>query len=171
MATRSYLIAAVPGPEATVIYCHHGSETYRLGLILNLHYDDPVKVNELLRHGPARSIEPEIENCLFMNRTDIPADHYPSLDHALRDGAAQWYLTIEYVYLYRAEHRQWAVIIPRKEGNAEPAPISPEIIAEDIIKTIKPDYWNLYLDEMAKLDPEAAAQTEIRLARRASQTR
>ena len=170
MGTRSHLIAAVPGPEARSIYCHQRSETHRLGLILNLHYSDPVKVDRLLRRGYASRIEPEIENCQYPDRPATPADLYPSLEHALRDLAPQWYPTIEYVYLYRPEHQRWAVIIPQREGNAEPAPIAPETIAEDIIKTIKPGYWNQYLDLMSKIDPEAAAQTEIILSKRTSQS-
>ena len=81
MATRSYLIAEQPGPQARLIYCHLGSQTYNLRITLNQHYRRPDQARALLRRGHASSIGPTIGQSIFIE--DGERKLYPSVRDAL----------------------------------------------------------------------------------------
>lgn len=166
MATRSYLIAAEPGPQTRLIYCHLGSRTYQLGLTLSRHYADPGRVKQLLDQGDATSIEPAIGDSIFRHRPDRAAHSYPSTAHALRAIQYGLYPHIEYVYIYNRKSRQWSVIFPERDTMTEPTPVGPEIMAADLMQRIKPECWGAELELLAQRDPDTADRVERSIARR-----
>ena len=169
MATRSYLIAQDPAPQARLIYCHLNSQTFNLGLTLNRHYRRPERALPLLRRGNAVSIGATIATSIFAE--DGEEHLYPSVREALTAVRNGLWPGIEYVYIYREETLDWAVIFPLRDGLTEPAPVSPEIIAEDLIRKINPHFHQEALDRLAQRDPETARQTAIHIARRLNEIR
>ena len=86
MATRSYLIEALPVPEAQLIYCHKSSYTLELGKILNENYNTPEKARELMSYGDASSISETPEHSIFRHQDHgepLERDLYPPVRHAL----------------------------------------------------------------------------------------
>ena len=135
MATRSYLIAAIPGPEAQLIYCHMSSYTFELGKTLNENYNTPEKARELMSYGDASSISKTPEYSIFHHRDHggpLERDLYPSVRHTLEAVNSMEAPSVEYVYLFN--NNQWAVM-----------PVTPETMADDLATKLKPAAHDEYI--------------------------
>ena len=164
MATRSYLIAAIPGPEARLIYCHMSSYTFDLGKILNENYNTPEKARELMSHGDASSISETPEYSIFHHRDHggpLEKDIYPSVRHALEAVNSMEAPSVEYVYLFN--NNQWAVMTITADGLTEPMPVTPETMADDLATKLKPAAHDEYIRKIAGDDRSLAERLRKRI--------
>lgn len=163
MGTRSLLIAAAPGPEARTIYCHRDSQIYELGRTLSRHYGVPAKVKSLFRHGDAISIMTTPKQSEFFHRdrgSPMNRVFHPTVREALEavSPAAQW--DIEYVYLFAKN--EWAVMRLTEHSLAEPAPVTPETMTDDIAERVEPEYHDLLIEKVAEGDQALAKRLRAR---------
>ena len=164
MATRSYLIAAIPGPEAQLIYCHKSSYTFDLGKILNENYNTTGKARALMSHGDASSISETPEHSIFRHRDHgqpLEKDIYPSVRHALEAVNSQEALGIGYVYLFNDS--QWAFMTITADGLTEPMPVTPETMADGLATKFKPAAHNEYIRKIAGDDQFLAERLRKRI--------
>ena len=158
MSTRSLLIAAEPGPEARIIYCHQDSHIYELGRILSRHYIDPAKVRNLFRHGDAVTIAPTVRGSKFFRR-DLGRPRSlrtaPGMKEALESFDPGREFDIEYVYQYAAAGR-WAVSNPGPEGLTEPAPVNRLTMALETLNEVNPEFQEETLLEICQGNPAEA---------------
>ena len=167
MGCRSYLIAAVPGPEAARIYCAKESQTFGLGKILNRHYDTPEKVQDLMNYGDAMYIMETPEASNFHHRDfgkPLRQDRYPNIREALLDLREERDFDIEYVYLFMGE--SWAVMnIEEGFTLSEPIPITPETMADDAAARFLPVAHDALMEMIAEGDQELAGRLKKRAAK------
>lgn len=167
MGCRSYLIAAVPGPEAVRIYCAKESQTFGLGKILNRHYNTPEKAQDLMNHGDAMYILETPEASTFHHRDfgkPLRRDRYPNLREALLDINEERDFDIEYVYLFMGN--SWAVMnIEEGYTLSEPIPVTPETMADDVVARFLPAAHNAHMEMIAEGDQALAARLKKRAAR------
>lgn len=164
MATRSYLIAALPGPEAQLIYCHMSSYTFELGKTLNENYNTPEKARELMSYGDASSISETPEYSIFHHRDHggpLERDVYPSVRHALEAVNSMEAPSVEYVYLFN--NNQWAVMTMTLDGLTEPMPITSETMADDLATKLKPAAHDEYIRKIAGDDRSLAERLRKRI--------
>lgn len=166
MGCRSYLIAAVPGPEAARIYCAKESQTFGLGKILNRHYDTPEKVQDLMNHGDAMYIMETPEASTFHHRDfgkPLRQDRYPNLREALLDIKEERDFDIEYVYLFMGG--SWAVMnIEEGFTLSEPVPVTPETMADDAAARFLPTAHDTLMEMIAEGDQALATRLKTRAA-------
>jgi len=100
MATRS-VIAKLDDKGVKAIYCHSDGYLSNNGKILDQHYTDCSKLNELLADGDISSLKDTIKDTIFYNRdkgektlTAILKDETELLEHAFE------YCDAEYVYMF-----------------------------------------------------------------------
>ena len=100
MATRS-VIAKLDDKGVKAIYCHSDGYLSNNGEILDQHYTDCSKLNELLTDGDISSLKDTIKDTIFYNRdrgektlTAILKDEKELLEHAFE------YCDAEYVYMF-----------------------------------------------------------------------
>tara|TARA_R110002051_G_scaffold309628_1_gene382350 strand:+ start:595 stop:999 length:405 start_codon:yes stop_codon:yes gene_type:complete len=100
MATRS-VIAKLDDKGVKAIYCHSDGYLSNNGKILDQHYTDCSKLNELLADGDISSLKDTIKDTIFYNRdrgektlTAILKDEKELLEHAFE------YCDAEYVYMF-----------------------------------------------------------------------
>jgi len=100
MATRS-VIAKLDDKGVKAIYCHSDGYLSNNGKILDQHYTDCSKLNELLADGDISSLKDTIKDTIFYNRdkgektlTAILKDETKLLEHAFE------YCDAEYVYMF-----------------------------------------------------------------------
>ena len=100
MATRS-IIAKLDDKGVKAIYCHSDGYLSNNGKILDQHYTDCSKLNELLADGDISSLKDTIKDTIFYNRdkgektlTAILKDETELLEHAFE------YCDAEYVYMF-----------------------------------------------------------------------
>ena len=100
MATRS-VIAKLDDKGVEAIYCHSDGYLSNNGKILDVHYTDEDKVNELLADGDISSLKDTIKDTIFYNRdkgenttTAILKNETELLKHAFE------YCDAEYVYMF-----------------------------------------------------------------------
>ena len=164
MATRSYLIAATPGPEAQLIYCHLSSYTFQLGKILNENYNTPEKARELMSHGDASSISKTLDHSIFHHRDHgkpLNIQTYGSIQQALEAVNSQEALGIGYVYLFNDS--QWAFMTITADGLTEPMPVTPETMADGLATKFKPAAHNEYIRKIAGDDQFLAERLRKRI--------
>lgn len=116
MSTNAWIGAVNSDGSVKVVYLHYDGN--RAGQILNVHYQDPVKVAELISNGDMSSLGKDIgekhdfndyfpDQCTFYKRDrdedDCDAKFFKSVDDVL--SAARKLGYIEYLYLY--ENYEW----------------------------------------------------------------
>ena len=158
------LIAAIPGPEAQLIYCHMSSYTFELGKILKENYYTPEKARELISHGDASSISKTLEHSIFHHRDQVEPlnmQTYGSIQQALDAVNSQEALGIGYVYLFNDS--RWAFMTITADCLTEPMPVTPETMADDLATKLKPAAHDEYIRKIAGDDQSLAERLKKRI--------
>jgi hypothetical protein len=112
MGTRS-AIGIIDGSRCKAVYCHWDGYIEHNGIVLNQHYQDPAKVEQLIGLGSISSLGPEIgekhdfdshsswyNTCLFYGRDRGDTD----VDHIVVDSADELFKEFswcEYFYIMK----------------------------------------------------------------------
>ncbi len=101
MGTRSNIAYEQPNGNVIVTYCHwDGYPTYN-GQVLNDHYNNPKKAEEIANQGYISSLKPTVKESIEDRANNEAPRLYNSLNAYLMD--MSW--DIEYAYIY--SHNQW----------------------------------------------------------------
>ena len=101
MGTRSNIAVEQPNGEVVVTYCHwDGYPTYN-GQMLNDHYNNHSKANELVNQGYISGLKETVAKSIEDRANIQPPMKYASLNAFIKD--ISW--DIEYAYIY--SHNQW----------------------------------------------------------------
>ena len=85
------------------IYCHWNGYPENVGAILNGHYKDLEKVEELLKLGTLVSLSENISSCDTFGEKERINKH----NFAVPNGVVEYWATVEWVYLFNPNTLKW----------------------------------------------------------------
>jgi len=103
MGTRSNIAYQRPNGQVIMTYCHYDGYPEYNGLLINKHYNNQKKAEELANQGYLSSLKPTIEESLEGRANIEPPQIYHSLHSYLNDIN----FDIEWIYLFK--NNQWYV--------------------------------------------------------------
>ena len=103
MATRSNIAYQRPNGQVVVAYCHWDGYPEHNGVMLNQHYDNQKKAEELANQGYFSGIKETLAESLSDRANEFPPVIYHSAHTFYNDIESE----IEYVYLFK--NGQWYV--------------------------------------------------------------
>lgn len=89
--------------DCRAIYCHWDGYPKNVGTILNGHYKDLAKVEELLKLGTLVSLSENISSCDTFGETDRVNKH----NFTIPNGVVEYWATVEWVYLFNPNTLKW----------------------------------------------------------------
>ena len=105
MGTRSNIAYERPNGQVIMTYCHYDGYPEYNGLLINEHYNNQKKAEELANQGYLSSLKPTIEESLEGRANIEPPQIYHSLHSYLNDIN----FNIEWIYLFK--NNQWYVCV------------------------------------------------------------
>ena len=103
MGTRSNIAYQRPNGQVIMTYCHYDGYPEYNGLLINKHYNNQSKAEELANQGYLSSLKPTIEESLEGRANIEPPQIYHSLHSYINDIN----FDIEWIYLFK--NNQWYV--------------------------------------------------------------
>jgi len=103
MGTRSNIAYQRPNGQVIMTYCHYDGYPEYNGLLINKHYNNQSKAEELANQGYLSSLQPTIEESLEGRANIEPPQIYHSLHSYINDIN----FDIEWIYLFK--NNQWYV--------------------------------------------------------------
>ena len=103
MGTRSNIAVERPNGQVIVTYCHYDGYLEYNGLLINEHYNNQKKAEELANQGYLSSLKTTVQESIEGRANIEPPMVYHSLHSYLND--IGW--DIEWIYLYK--NNQWYV--------------------------------------------------------------
>tara|TARA_R100000654_G_scaffold27362_3_gene51440 strand:+ start:221 stop:613 length:393 start_codon:yes stop_codon:yes gene_type:complete len=105
MATRSNIAYQRPNGQVVVAYCHWDGYPEHNGVMLNEHYNNQSKAEELANQGYLSSLKPTIKESLD-DRANIQP---PTIYHSAHTFYNDVQFGIEWIYLFK--NNQWYVCV------------------------------------------------------------